>query len=193
MCLSLLTVAFAGNKNAPDIVKASYNSKGAVSAISQTLKAKLKSDLVSDRIDLKFENIEQKSISGNIVTLTGSALCILPAEKTQLPIVFNAKIDLTRQNVENIEYKFVESEFAPAAEEELLMKELMKQISRDYKTQDVVIALDGFEQYQNAPDQVQYKGVGEVRIGALYWTKINFDIMLSENQTAKSVKYNLQK
>lgn len=194
LMITLLTFSAVLANSGMDAVKVSANSKQTMALLTANLTKKLKADLVTENLTLKLGNIEQAAFLRNEIKLKGSAVCVLPTEKTQLPIVFEAKINLARQVIDEIQYKFVESEFVPSTEEETLMKELMKQISRDYKTKDVVIAIDGFETYASSENKTGYKGTGEVRIGGFSWNKINFELILNKDKTvAERVLYKLQK
>ena len=188
-------LAFSGvfALNTTDAAKANFNLKATSILVIQHLTKKLKTDLVQEKVTVKLGNIEQTAVSNNEIKLQGEATCVLSIEKTQLPITFEAKINLTRQSVDDIRYTFVESEYAPSSEEEILLKELMKQISRDYKTQEIVIAIDSFESSASNENKIQYKGIGEVKIGEVGWSKINFDVILNSDKTATKIEYKLQK
>lgn len=188
--LLILTTVFASN--AKDAVKTNLSLTKSSSIIVQTLTKKLKIDLAQEKVAVKLGELEQTSVSNNEVKLQGKAICVLSVEKTQLPIMFEAKVNLARESVEDITYKFLESEYAPTSEEEVLMQELMRQISRDYKTQEIVISIDNFEASEGAPNKIQYKGFGEVRIGALQWSKINFDVTLGTDKSAAKVLYKIK-
>jgi hypothetical protein len=159
----------------------------------QNLTKKLKADLVQEKILVKLGNIEQTAVSNNEIKLQGDATCILPTEKTQLPIRFEAKFNRAGQVIDDVQYTFVESQYAPVSEEEVLMKEIMKQISRDYKTREIVIALDNFEGSDSLENKVQYKGAGEVKIGEIGWSRINFNVVLNSDKTAAKIEYKIQK
>jgi hypothetical protein len=188
--LLVITTVFASNGK--DAVKTNLSLTKSSSIIVQTLTKKLKIDLAQEKVAVKLGNLEQTSVSNNEVKLQGKATCILSVEKTQLPIKFEAKVNLSRESVEDITYTFLESEYAPTSEEEVLMQELMRQISRDYKTREIVISIDNFEASEGAPDKIQYKGFGEVRIGALHWTKINFDVTFAADKSAAKVLYRIK-
>lgn len=188
--LLILTTVFASNGK--DAVKTNLSLTKSSSIIVQTLTKKLKADLAQEKVAVKLGNLEQTSVSNNTVKLQGKATCILAVEKTQLPIMFEAKVNLVRESVEDITYQFLESEYAPTSEEEVLMQELMKQISRDYKTQEIVISIDNFEASEGAPHKTQYKGFGEVRIGAFQWSKINFDVTLCADNLPAKVLYQIK-
>lgn len=179
--------------NSGDAVKVSFNSKATSQTVIQQLTKRLKADLVQEKVLVKIENIEQTVVSNGLFSVEGSATCLLPAEKTQLPIKFEAKFNQAGQAVDDVQYTFVESEYAPTSEEEILMKEIMKKISRDYKTQEIVMAIDAFESLDSSANQVQYKGVGEIKVGKIQWSKIDFNVILNADKTASKIEYKIQK
>lgn len=189
----LLAFSSVFASNTIDVVKANFNLKATSMLIVQNLTKKLKTDLVQENVSVKLENIEQTAVSNNEIKLQGNATCILSIEKTQLPIIFEAKINLTRQSVDDVQYTFIENEYAPSSEEEILMKQLMNQISRDYKTQKIVIAIDNFESSDSSENKVQYKGIGEIKIGEIGWSRIDFNVILNSDKTAAKIEYKLQK
>ncbi len=164
--------------------------------VEQNLSRKLQSDLANDNVNVKLNNIEGREISKDEVGLTGDALCVLTEDNRRLTIKFEVSVNPVNQSVTDVKYDFVstESEFAPSKNEEVLMKELMKQISRDYKTQNIVIAIDGFENVGNTNGERKLSGVGEVRIGDMVWNKIKFDVVLdTQTQQANKIVYKLEK
>jgi len=106
-------------------------------------------------------------------------------------MTFDVKVNPNNLSVTEIKYDFAEltaaSEYAPSSSEEFLMKELMGKISRDYKTDNIVIAIDGMEDVSNVTNQKQFTGIGEVRIGTLVWNKIKFDVVF-DGATHKATK-----
>lgn len=164
--------------------------------VEQNLSRKLQSDLAIDNINVKLNNVEEREISKNEVGLTGDAVCVLTDDNKRLPIKFEVTVNPVNQSVTDVRYDFVstDSEFAPSRNEEVLMKELMKQISRDYKTKNIVIAIDGFENVGNTSGEKKLSGVGEVRIGDLVWNKIKFDVVLdTQTQQANKIVYKVEK
>jgi len=141
---------------------------------------------------VKIENVEETRLANNLIEVRGKAFCILPADNTQLPINFEAKLDAAKMSVADVQYVFVESDYAPNADEEILMKELMKQISRDYKTEQITIAIDGFETNKAANNQKNLKGIGEIKIGEVEWNKINFDVVLGADKKATKIVYHIK-
>lgn len=184
VCLFALTSAFAstGEKNS--------------SLIIENLSKKLQNDLAVKNVTVELKNVEEYKISKSEIGLKGEAVCILEDKNSRVPITFDAKLDASKQNLTDIVYDFVEpvSEFAPSSNEEVLMKELMKKISKDYKTDNIVIAVDGMENVSNVNNQKEFTGIGEVRIGDLVWNKVKFDIVLDvKNKSAAKVIYKLEK
>lgn len=166
------------------------------SLVVKNLSTKLKTDLAKTDVSVKLSNLKQHSVSKTEVVVNGDGLAVLPSDDNQLPIRFEAKINVAQKTVSNISYDFVEaasvSEYAPTSNEEILMKELMKQISKDYKTDNIVIALDGVEDNSNLREKA-FTGVGEVRIGDLVWNKINFDVVFDASGKATKVAYAVKK
>jgi len=164
--------------------------------VEQNLSRKLRSDLANENLTVKLNTVKERKISTSEVGLTGDAVCILTQDDNQLPIQFEVKVNPANQRVLAIKYDFVssDSEYAPSQTEEILMKELMGRISRDYKTQNIVIAIDGFETIGDAAGGTKLLGVGEVRIGDMVWNKIKFDVVLDvETQKANKIVYKVEK
>lgn len=167
-----------------------------VAIIAENLSRKLKNDLAKQDISVKFTSVHEYKISANQVGIKGDGVCLISAENNQLPIRFDAKLDTRKQSVSDIKYDFVEpaASYAPTSNEEILMQELMKRISKDYGTQNIVIAIDGYEDVSSLTDQKEFAGVGEVRIGDFVWNKIKFDVVLNpENKAASKIVYKVEK
>lgn len=189
--LSLNTISFAVEKGKKDVVYPKSVARD-YSAITQNLSQKLKTDLAENNLTVKLKNVEEAQISTKEIIVKGEATCILPTENTQLPLQFEAKLNKTNNAFEDVTYVFVESEYAPSAGEEVLMKELMKQISSDYKTDQITIAIDGFETVKINENQKSVKGLGEVRVGDLVWNKITFDVVINGDNKASKVEYKIE-
>ena len=187
--LNLTFTALAKNS---DVVKPKNSSIFDYSLIAKDLSEKLKADLAENNLRIKFGDVEEVRIANNLVEIKGQAFCILPTESTQLPINFEAKVNPIRKTVADVQYKFVESDYAPSADEEVLMRELMKQISRDYKTEQITIAIDGFDAMQTTDNQRQLKGIGEIKIGEVEWNKIKFDVVLNADKRATKITYDIK-
>lgn len=182
VCLLCLTHTFATEKN--------------YSLVTENLSKRLQNDLASDNVKVKLNNVAEYNMSKNEVEFKGDATCILNEKDTQLPIQFEIKVNLLNQSVIDVKYDFIEisAAYNSADNEEVLMKELMKEISRDYKTKNIVIAIDAVEIVENTNNENKFLGVGEVRVGDMVWNKIKFDVVLdARTQKASKVIYKLEK
>lgn len=191
ICL-LATVFLYSKTNDADIAAAKSVSPKTLSIAAENLAKRLRQDLVTENVKIKFKSVSQYQISKSQIGLKGEGFCVLSKENNQLPIRFDIKVDNLRKDVLEIKYDFLQfeesSEFAPTATEEILTQELMKQLSRDYKTQDIVVAIDGFEKIEGE----KILGKGEVRVSGM-WKKIKFDVSLDEMRgQAKRVIYKLE-
>ena len=185
------TVAVSANNL--DIAAAKGLSEQTMSAIASHLSKKLQTDLADSSVTVTISDIEKQQLANNLTDVKGTALCLLKSESNRLPIRFEAKINARTHNVADINYSFVEenAEFVPTSTEQVLMKEIMKKVSTDYKTDSIVISIDDFEIVETANGKA-YKGVGEIKIGEVEWSKIDFDVMLDgENKPAK-IKYDIK-
>jgi len=165
-------------------------------AIVQKLTEKLRLDLADQTVEVKLSDVRDNEISKSQLDFDGKALAVVRNDKTELPFQFTAQVNLAKQSIESIDYKFVEAEteFAPSLAEDNLMKGLMTQISKDYDTTNIVISIDGFDAAKTASNQTKYEGTGEVRIGDFEWRKIKFNVVLdSQSQTATKILYDVQK
>ncbi len=169
-----------------------FEKSKALSLLEQNLSNRLKAELLTEKVTVKFTNIQQNELSNSEVYIIGDGLAVLPSEKTELPIKFKAEVNPVEEVVSDIEYAFVESDYAPTTDEEFLMRHLLKKIAADYKTENVVIAIDGFETENAAGSATEYKGMAEVRIGDVEWKRIDFDVVLNGKKEAAKVVYKLR-
>lgn len=182
-CLVFCTSAFAVSEKNTFLVK-------------EKLSEKLREDLADNKLVVEVNNLEEQIVSNSEVEFTGSATAVLVGKDDQLPLQFAVKLDSVNRKVTDIKYNFVEDNpnYAPSANEEILMKELMKQIRQDYKTENIVIAIDSVEKVENANNESKFLGVGEVRIGDLVWNSIKFDVVLNaQTQKANKIVYKVEK
>ena len=195
LTVTLLFSAIAASANNLDVAAAKGVSAQTISAIAANLSKKLQTDLADNSVSVKINDIEKQQLSKTIVDFKGTASCLLKSENNQLPIRFEAKINPQTQKIADINYSFVEesaeAEFAPTTTEEILMKELMKKVSKDYKTDSIVISIDGFEVVPTADGQ-GYKGIGEIKIGEVEWSKIDFDVVLGIDNKPAKIKYDIK-
>lgn len=147
-------------------------------------------------IRVKLNKVEEYKISNSEVELSGDAVCILTNDNSQLPIRFDAKVNVVNQSIADVSYDFVKTsaDYNPTDNEEILMKVLMSKISRDYKTENIVIAIDLMENVANINGEKKFLGIGEVRVGDLVWNEIKFDVVLdAKTQKANKVIYKIEK
>ena len=165
-------------------------------AIIQKLTEKLRVDLADNNVEVMMNEVRNNEISNSRINFDGEALAVVKDDKTELPLQFTAKVNTAKQSVEDVDYKFVEAapDYAPSEIQGNLMTNLMTQISKDYKTTNIVIAIDNFDTDKINSDQTKYEGTGEVRIGDFEWRRISFNVVLdSQNQTATKIVYEVQK
>ena len=165
----------------------------ALSLLEKNLSNRLKAELLTENVTVKFTKVQTNELSTSEVYLIGDGLAVLPSEKTELPIKFKAEVNPVEEVVSDVEYAFVESNFAPTSDEEILMRHLLKKLAADYKTENVVIAIDGFETENILGNQKEYKGLAEVRVGDVEWQRIDFDVILTTDKNAEKVEYKLRK
>jgi hypothetical protein len=162
--------------------------------VAQNLSKKLQNDLANENVTVKLKKVEEYKVSKSEIGLSGDAVCVLTGENNQLPIRFDVKVKTADQSVSEVKYDFVEASYNPTANEEILTKELMTRISRDYKTENIVIAIDSVENIEAAAGEKKFLGSGEVRVGDLVWNRIKFDVVLdAETQKASKIVYKIEK
>ena len=186
VCLSAFSSAFASTDN-----------KQIQQLVVSNLQEKLRIDLADENVSVKLNAVEQYRISKSQIGLKGDGFCLITSENNELPMTFDVKVNSNNLDVIEIKYDFAEfmkaSEFAPSSNEEILMKELMGKISRDYKTNNIVISIDGVENISNLTNQKQFTGIGEVRIGTLVWNKIKFDVVFDDaTNKATRISYKVE-
>ncbi|MCD9188524.1 MAG: hypothetical protein LUM44_19050 [Pyrinomonadaceae bacterium] len=189
--LSLTTFSVANGNSKKDTAYPKTSAKN-YSVIAQNLSQKLKSELAENNLSVKLKTVEESQVTNREIVVKGEAVCILPTENTQLPLQFEAILNKSNNLLEDVKYVFVESNYAPSASEDVLMKEIMKQISKDYKTSQITIAIDGFESTKLNENQKSVKGLGEVRVGDLVWKKITFDVVMDADNRASKVDYKIE-
>ena len=181
VCLMFSSSAFALSKNNHLL-------------IAQNLSEKLQNDLGSKDVRVKLNKVKEYKISKSEIKLSGDAVCLLTTDNRELPILFNVKLDTVNQSITEVKYDFVAADYNPNANEEVLMKILMSKISRDYKTENIVIAIDAVENIASSDGENKFLGVGEIRVGDLVWNRIKFDVVLDEKtQKANKIVYKIEK
>jgi len=180
LCLAFSTAAFAAVEKNHQLV-------------AQNLSQKLQDDLANQNVTVELKKVKEYKVSKSEIGLTGDAVCVLTDDNRQLPIRFDVKVKTADQKVSEVKYDFVEANSDSTANEEILMKELMTRISRDYKTENIVIAIDSVENVEAAGGK-KFLGAGEVRVGDLIWNRIKFDVVLDAyTQKASKIVYKIEK
>lgn len=162
----------------------------AVKALSQ----KLQNDLANSAVNVKFENAERYSVSKSQIGIKGSAICLLDENGEQLPINFDVKINTARFVVSDVAYDFAEPKttlLGASGADDLLTRELLNKLSRDFKTTNIVISLDEVAEQNNLAAHNSISGAGEVRIGDFVWKKLEFNVSLDKGSITK-INYKLE-
>ena len=160
------------------------SSKIALEALSN----KIKTDTGISDVSLKFEKVNQYSISKSTIGVKGDAKYFINSEFVT-PLTFDVKVNTADFSVVNINYDFEDADDTIAVGspvEENITQKLLKQIKNQHKTANVVISIDNLETLEN-----QLKGTGEVRIGDFEWRRIEFDASLNKKGVG-TVKYKIQ-
>ena len=180
LCFSAFSSTFASTEN-----------KQIQSLVINNLQRKLKIDLANETVSVKLNTLKEYTISKNQIGLKGSGFCFISSENNHLPMTFDVKVNSSNLRVIEVKYDFAEftnaSDFPLSSNKEILMKELMGRISQDYKTENIVLAIDEMEDVSNITNLKEFTGIGEVRIGTLVWNKIKFDVVF-DNVTNKASK-----
>ncbi|MGI8468948.1 MAG: hypothetical protein ACR2N3_10900 [Pyrinomonadaceae bacterium] len=158
------------------------------------LSQKLKNDLSVASVNLKLNKVERQAVSKSEVRIKGDdAANNLPINFDVKVINFDVKVNVNKQMPIDVAYVFVESANPTAADtEDLLTRDLLNQLNKDYKTENLVVSIDGFDTTQ-ANGRKNFKGTGDVCVG-FDWSRISFDVTLdAKTNAATTVKYKVQK
>ncbi|HEX8367950.1 MAG TPA: hypothetical protein VF604_05370 [Pyrinomonadaceae bacterium] len=168
------------------------------SIAARGLTRKMETDLVLNNIKVKFAKVERYSISKSQIGLRGAGSCQLGEEDSALPINFDVKINVNNKNVADVAYNFVEAEEivesnSMSENETFVTRRLLEKIKADFKTENIVVAIDYLNDKNLDNGTKAFTGAGEIRLGDMVWKKISFEIAAgSENQTDAAVKYKIQ-
>lgn len=169
-----------------------------VSLAVKSLSKKLQNDLMLKSVSVKFSKIEGYVISGRQIGIKGEGTCRLDGETNDLPLNFDVKIDVGKRAATDVKYVFLNMEGATdanstLASEDVITQRLLKQIKDDYKTENIVIAIDSLEEKSLENGEKEYVGTGEIRLNSFNWKKINFDVKGSlEKAKVSVVKYQIK-
>lgn len=168
------------------------------SIAARGLARKMETDLVLSNIKVKFAKVERYSISKSQIGLRGAGSCQLGEEDNALPINFDVKINVNNKNVADVAYNFVNAEEANESDslsedESFVTRRLLEKIKADFKTENIVLAIDYLNDTNLDNGAKSFTGAGEIRLGDMVWKKISFEIVAgSENQADAAVKYKIQ-
>lgn len=198
--LFTLSASTIAAKTKDTSAKALLNTEETYSIAAKALTRKMETELVLNDIKVKFLKVERYAISKSQIGLRGEGACQLSAEDNALPIHFDVKINAAARNVVEVAYNFVDAEETIEAgstslteNETFVTRQLMEKIKADYKTENIVVALDFLNDNNSDNGAKTFTGAGEVRIGDLVWKKISFEIVAgSDNQNGAAVKYKIQ-
>lgn len=203
---SLLLVLFLSFTNIYAMGGTDVNTPKAVAAKSYSVAVKhltteLQTAFNDKTVSFKLTNLRQDKVDQKVFQVEGEGLAVFKAQKENLPIHFSFSTDANGLKVSNLNYEFLEADVAsadiksndePDKVESTLIREIMKQIHNDYKTTEIVIAIDDFQKIDSQSNV--YQGSGEVRVGGTIWKQIDFKVKLDEmNETAKDVDYKIEK
>lgn len=165
------------------------------------LTAELQHTFNDKTVSFKLTNLRNDKVNKEVIKVEGEGLAVFNTKTDNLPLHFSFSTDAKGQTVENLDYQFLEADVsvadsntidAPDKVESTLMREIMKQIHKDYKTTEIVIAIDDFQKVD--PKRNVYQGSGEVRVGSMIWKQIEFNVKLDDkNEEAKDVDYKIEK
>lgn len=163
-----------------------------IAIAAKSLSKKMQSDLVLKTVSVKFSKAEQYFISDSLVGLRGEGTCRIDGEANDLPINFDVKIDVNKHSAADVRYVFLNMQAeAGLTIEDVLTEKLLQKIKNDFKTENVVIAVDYVGAAEN--DKENYKGWGEVKLNGLIWKKIEFDAKSGgEKSDVSIVKYQIK-
>jgi hypothetical protein len=156
----------------------------AVKALSQ----RLQNDLAVQTVQVHLNAVKKQPISRTELLVKGTGTA------NNLPIKFDVKVNTARNAAADVQYDFVDAAngTAEADSENAVAQSLLAKLNQDFKTDNIVVAVDGFETLNQNGTKI-YKGTGDVRVG-FDWSKISFDVIVgtAKNSTI-SVKYEIQK
>lgn len=164
----------------------------------QSLSQKLKSDLVLKNVHVKFNKIQSYNQVSETVEIKGEGTCRLDSEVSDLPVYFEVTIDTNQQQASDVGYVFLNIEgvvdaASTVTTEDLMTNELLNRLKNDFKTENIVVAIDFVNQETVANSKKQIFGAGEVKLNGMIWKKINFEARLDQNADGVSnLKYQLK-
>jgi phosphoribosyl-dephospho-CoA transferase len=169
-------------------VKANSANQDSINIAVKGLSQKLQSDLALSKVNVKLGHVENQNISEDKVIVSGFGTV---QSAKNISVTFDVVINPVKRDVVEVNYDIVSPVAVEpkSATENFLMKKVMSKIKDDYKTEQIVMAIDGFEAVKSIDGSTNYVGVAEIRVG-MEWNRIEFDVAGdSKNGTASNIRY----
>lgn len=195
LCIANISL-FAKSADASSSIRLGKEESVAIAA--KSLSKKLQSDLALKNVSVKFNQAESYVISGTQIGIKGEGICQFNGNANDLPVNFDVKIDVGKRAATDVKYVFLNMEGAVDANstvsaEDIVTEKLLRKIKNDYKTQNIVIALDYVKEQTLPNGEKGFTGAGEVRVNGMTWQKISFDAKAGQEKAKLSVvKYQIK-
>lgn len=163
-----------------------------VAIASKELSKKLQSDLVLKNVSLKFNKTERYIVSDNQIGIRGEGTARLDSDASDLPLNFDVKIDVSKHSALDVKYVFLNMEGAVDANsvltpEDQITEKLLKQLKQDYKTENIVVAIEYLNDQTFENGDKGFNGGGEVQVNGMGWRKFSFDVKADNDKTKFSI------
>lgn len=174
----------------------SLSAMKAKTLVAHNLSGKLQSDLFNSNIRFQVRNVEKYEVLNGQTVMIGDGYCVLTKSNDKMPLRFETIID-AKNHVKEIKYDFVDFQERSAntlgANEDTLMTALLNKLSKDYLTEDIVIAVDHARGVKRSNSRKAYTGYGEVKVKNGKWKTVEFTVELNfDNKSAKKVVYQIK-
>jgi hypothetical protein len=185
-------------RSADAVASARLGKAETVAIAVRSLSKKMQSDLAMKNVSVKFNETESYVISRTEIGIKGEGICRFNGNANDLPMNFDVKIDVAKRAATEVQYVFLNMEGAvdensTVSAEDVVTEKLLQKIKNDYKTQNIVIALDYVNEQALPSGAKGFSGAGEVRINGMLWQKIVFDAKAGQEKAKVSdVKYQIQ-
>lgn len=169
-------------------ISASARDQQAVNIAVRGLSEKLQADLSMNKVNLKLGKVENQNVSNEEIIVSGFGTV---QNAKDISLTFDVVVNPVKSEIVNVNYDIVTpADVSPvSATESFLMKKVMGKIRNDYKTEEIVMAIDTFETVKSIGGKTNYVGVAEVRVG-MEWNRIEFDVQGNPKTGAASeIKY----
>jgi hypothetical protein len=156
-----------------------------VDVAKNALSARLKKDLALELVTVQLSQVQTYNISKNLIGLRGNG------KANDLDISFEVKLNKTKLVPTDVEYQFIAPGLPSAFSEDVLIRDLLNELNKDFKTKNIVIGVDSFDSEKIENNKMKISGNGEVRIN-FDWKKLKFEILKSEKLNAPvKIKYQI--